>query len=140
MVYSVIYYATEAVTRAIISFIFAIKEWLERRALVERKLPEEKPAIPPGFSGFLKVFDTAGEKVYRWRGRALQIDVAIPVAGGIDPRIPSLDLTREKPPTRLHFLWAEAASPRWFEDIEALAKIAERAVKERRKSRRGGKR
>lgn len=139
MVYSVIYYATEAVTRAVIAFIFTLKEWLERRAMVERK-PREKPLIPPGYTGFLKVHDEAGGAVYRWRGRALNMDVRIPVAGGIDPRIHSLDLTAEKPPVRLHFLWAEAASPRWFEDIEALAKVAERAARERRKRRRGGRR
>jgi len=137
MVYSVIYYATEAITRAILSFIFAIKDWLERRAMIEYKPEKEKPVVPPGYSGFIKVFNSAGGQVYKWTSKALNMDVRIPVVGGIDPGIPALDLTKEKMPTRLHFLWAEAASPRWFEDIEALAKIAERAA--RKKEKKGGK-
>jgi len=128
MVYSVLYYATEAVTRAVVRFAFAVKDWLERRSLVGRR-PEEKPLIPPGYTGFLKVYDSAGEPVYRWRGNALRLDARIPVAGGIDPGVPALDLTRERRPTRLHFLWVEAASPRWFEDVEALGKMAEKAAR-----------
>jgi len=138
MVYSVIYYAAEAITRAIVGLYFMVKEWLERRVLVERR-GEERPPVPPGYVGFLKVYDDVGEPVYRWRGRALTMDIKIPIAGGIDPAVPSLDLTKEKPPTRVHFLWAEAASERWFEDVEALAKMAEEAAKERRKRRGGGR-
>jgi len=137
MVYSVIYYASEAITRAVVSLFFAVKDWLERRAMVEYKPEREKPPIPPGYAGFVKVFNSAGGQVYRWKGRTLNMDVRIPVVGGIDPGIQAVDLTKERMPTRLHFLWAEAASPRWFEDIEALAKIAERAA--RKKEKKGGK-
>ena len=135
MVYSVIYYATEANTRAIISLIFWIKDWLERRTLVERK-PPEKPLVPPGYRGFLKVLDTTGAPLYRFSGRATMLDVRVP-AHIIDPKLPAIDLTKERPPTRVHFLWAEAASDRWFEDIEKLAEIAERRAKGKRERKSG---
>ena len=125
MVYSVIYYATEAVVRAVIGLMFTVKEWLEKRAMVERK-PPEKPLIPKGYKGFLKIYDESGGTVYKWKGSSL-MDVRIPVVG-IDLKIPALDLTTEKKPTRLHFLWAEAASERWFEDIESLARLAEKSI------------
>lgn len=128
MVYSVVYYATEAITRAVIGFIFTVKEWLERRPMVERR-KKEKPLVPRGYRGFLKVYDESGEAVYKWKGSS-QLEVRIPTV--IDPRIPALDITREKKPVRLHFLWEEAASQRWFEDIEAMAKLVEERKREGR--------
>jgi len=132
VVYSVIYYAVEAITRAVLGLVFWIKERLERRPVVRAK-EVERPAIPPGYSGFVKIYGEDGEPIYRWRGRT-RLSVDLPPV--VD--IPAIDLTKEKKNVRLHFFWEEAASEKWFKDIEYMAERIEREL-EREKKRREGR-
>ncbi|RLF08524.1 MAG: hypothetical protein DRJ60_00235 [Thermoprotei archaeon] len=123
MVYSVFYYATEAITRAFVGLILKIVEHAKRRRIVEEKRREKRPA--PSW-GFFKVMSEAGMPEYTWIGRATNLKVAIP--GLI--RLPIAARELRKPPTRLYFSFAEAASKDWFREIEWLAEQAEKASEE----------
>jgi len=123
MVYSVFYYATEAITRAFVGLILKIVEHMQRRRMVEEKRREEKRPAPSW--GFFKVVNEAGIPEYTWIGRATNLMVSIP--GLI--RLPIRAHEARKPPTRLYFSFAEAASKDWFKEIEWLAEMAEKAGK-----------
>ena len=122
MVYSVMYYATEAIVRAIVGLILKIHEHLRKGAIVRAK--EKKPSEPPPRFGFFKTTNEAGATEYVWRGRSTRLNVQIPdLLGGLDIR------AHERPPvegTRLYFSYIEAASKDWFKEIEWLAKQAEK--------------
>ena len=122
MVYSVLYYATEAITRAFVGLILKVAERVQRRRMVEeRRRGEEGQAS----WGFFKVVNEAGVPEYTWVGRATGLKVSIP--GLI--RLPIAARELKRPPTRLHFSFAEAASKDWFKEIEWLAEQAERAAR-----------
>jgi len=122
MVYSVFYYASEAITRAFIGLILKVAERMRRRRMVEEK-PKRK--MPPS-RGFFRTVNPAGIAEYTWVGGATNLKVSIP--GFIRLPIPAHEV--EKPPTRLYFTFAEAASKDWFKEIEWLAEQAEKAAKE----------
>jgi len=125
---SVTVYATEAAVRALVRLAFAIRDALERaRERVVKKEEERGPAVPPGYAGFLKVWaeGAAEERMYVWRGRGA-LEVRVPCPAGFDPRLPAIDLARERRPQRMHFTFQEAASEGWFREVEALAKMLER--------------
>jgi len=124
MVYSVFYYATEAITRAFVGLILKVIEHMQRRRMVEEKRREEERPAPSW--GFFGITNPYGAKEYTWVGRATNLKVAIP--GLIKLPIAAHEL--RKPPTRLYFSFAEAASKDWFKEIEWLAEQAEKAAKE----------
>lgn len=120
LVYSVMYYATEAITRTIVGLILKIYEWLHRRAIIERK-PRKEEAVPSW--GFFEVVNEAGVREYVWLGKVSKLKVSIPGLIGLPIKATRL----EKPPTRLYFTFAEAASKKWFDEIEWLASQVEKA-------------
>lgn len=120
MVYSVFYYASEAITRAIVGLTLKIIERMQRRKMVEEK-PKEERMIPR--YGLFSTVNEAGLREYMWVGRATKLKVSIPDLIGLRLRAHELG----KPPTRLYFTFAEAASKDWFKEIEWLAKMAEKA-------------
>ena len=124
MVYSIFYYATEAITRAIVGLIIKLYEYMQRRRMVEEK-PRREEAKPPAW-GFFATVNPYGVTEYTWVGRATSLMVSIP--GLI--RLPIRAHELRKPPTRLYFTFAEAASKDWFKEIEWLAEQAEKAAKE----------
>lgn len=123
MVYSIFYYATEAVTRAIVEAILKIYDWWQARKarLVTEKEREEKPPMPRW--GFFTTVNPYGAKEYTWVGRHTKLMVSIPDL--IDLRLPAHP---GRPPVRLYFTFAEAASKEWFKEIEWLAEQAEKAL------------
>ena len=121
MVYSVFYYASEAITRAIVGLTLKIIERMRRRRMVEEK-PKRKEEVIPRY-GFFRTTNEAGVREYRWVGRSTKLIVKIPDLVGLPLRAHEL----RKPPTRLYFTFAEAASKDWFKEIEWLAKMAEKA-------------
>ena len=125
MVYSVIYYAAEAVTRAAVGLALKIAERMQRRRMVEERRREERPAS----WGFFATTNPYGAREYTWVGRATSLRVSIPELAA---RLPIRAHAPQKPPTRLYFTFAEAASKDWFKEIEWLAEQAERAASERR--------
>ncbi|MGC8578133.1 MAG: hypothetical protein ACP5KW_09170 [Thermoproteota archaeon] len=117
MVYSITYYATEFIVRAVLSLYYGIKDWLERRAHVTEK-EEKKPEIPPGYVGWLKKYDEAGNEVLEWYGN---LKVRIPQSH-IDLAVNALDLS-DKRPTRYYTTFNEFASKNWFKEVEAMSKL-----------------
>jgi len=128
MVYSIFYYATEAITRAIIEAILKIYDWwrLRKMKLVTERKREEKPT--PRW-GFFETVNPHGVKEYAWVGRHTRLMVSIPDLIGLK----TVQAHPGKPPVRLYFTFAEAASKDWFKEIEALAEYAERAAREEKK-------
>ena len=124
MVYSIFYYATEAITRAVIGLAIKVAERLHRRRMVAEKPREERKA-PPGW-GLFKVRNPAGEPEYVWLGRHTNLKVSIP--GLISLPLRAHEVGRR--PTRLYFTFTEAASKDWFKEIEWLAEQAEKASEE----------
>jgi len=124
MVYSVFYYATEAITRAFVGLFLKIIEHMKHRRMVEEKRREEKRPAPSW--GFFGTVNPYGVKEYTWIGRTTSLKVSLP--GLIKLPIAAHEL--EKPPTRLYFTFAEAASKDWFKEIEWLAEQAEKVAKE----------
>ena len=121
MVYSVFYYASEAITRAVVGLILKIVEHMQRRRMVEEK-PRREEAKPPSW-GFFGTINPYGAKEYTWIGRATSLKVSIPE---LTTRLPIRAHELRKPPTRLYFTFAEAASKDWFKEIEWLAEQAEK--------------
>lgn len=132
MVYSIFYYATEAITRAIVEAILKIYDWWRARKikLVTEKEKEKKPPMPRW--GFFETVNPHGTKEYTWVGRHTRLMVSIPDL--IDLRMPARP---GKPPVRLYFTFAEAASKDWFKEIEALAELAERVREEKKEEEKG---
>jgi len=120
MVYSVFYYASEAITRGIVGLILKISEYTQRRRMVEEKRREEKPA--PSW-GFFSTVNPYGTREFTWIGRATNLRVSIPSLIKLPVKAHEL----EKPPSRLYFTFNEAASKDWFKEIEWLAEQAEKA-------------
>jgi len=131
-VFSVITYAEKAIIRAIVRLAFVIKDFLEQRGFVGAKEKEEKerPLVPPGYVGFVKVWSEGAmeEQEYRWRGG---LDVRIPLPAGVKLSLPAIDLTKERRPARMHFSVMEAASKNWYKDVESLAKYIEAQSRKR---------
>ena len=123
MVYSVFYYASEAITRFIVGLTLKIVEHIQRRRMVEEKRREEKPRIPSW--GFFSTTNPYGAREYIWIGRATNLKVSIPE---LITRLPVKAHELRKPPTRLYFTFAEAASKDWFKEIEWLAEQAEKQI------------
>jgi len=121
MVYSVFYYASEAITRAVVGLVLKIVEHMHRRRMVEEK-PRREEAKPPSW-GFFGTINPYGAKEYTWIGRATGLKVSIPE---LITRLPIRAYELRKPPTRLYFSFAEAASKDWFKEIEWLAEQAEK--------------
>jgi len=133
-VFSVITYAEEAIIRAVLRLAFAVKDFLEQRGFVgarEEEGEKERPLVPPGYVGFVKVWSEGAmeEQEYRWRGG---LDVRIPLPAGVKLSLPAIDLTKERRPARMHFSVMEAASKNWYKDVESLAKLIESQAKKRR--------
>jgi len=125
VVYSVFYYATEAITRAVVALIIRVYEHLRRRRMVEERRRREE-ARPPTW-GFFKTVNPYGAAEYTWVGRATNLMVSIPAL----VRLPVRAHEARGPPTRLYFTFAEAASKDWFREIEWLAEQAEKMARER---------
>ena len=127
MVYSIFYYATEAITRAIVEAILKVYDWwrLRKTRLVTEKRKEEKP-VPKW--GFFETINPHGIREYTWVGRHTKLAISIPDL--IDLKMPAYP---GKPPVRLYFTFVEAASKDWFKEIEVLAEFAERAREGARK-------
>ena len=123
MVYSVFYYASEAITKAVVGFGLKVAEWIEeRRRARERRIVKAKEREAPAPSwGFFEVTNPAGDREVRYLGRASKIEVTIPL-------LTEVGIARHKtsPPTRLYFTFREAASKDWFKEIEWLAEQAEK--------------
>jgi len=119
VVYSVFYYASEAITRAVVGLALKIYESIHRRRMVERK---EREARRPRPWGFFETTNPSGIREYTWVGRATNLTVSIPEF----IKLPINAHKTEKPPTRLYFTFAEAASKDWFKEIEWLAEQAEK--------------
>lgn len=117
MVYSVFYYASEALTRALATLVLKIYEYKSRRRMVEEKPPE---APPPSWGWFTTV-NPGGVREYTWIGRSTGLRVSIP----LHVEIP-LEAYKSKPPVRLYFTFTEAASREWYKEIERLAELAEK--------------
>jgi len=117
MVYSVIYYATEFIVRAVITIYYAIKDFLERITHVEEKKREEKK-IPEGYVGWIKKYDEAGNPILEWHG---SLKVRIP-QDYIGLRVPAIDLSAEKP-TRYYTTFNEMASKGWYKELDVLSKL-----------------
>jgi len=126
MVYSTFYYASEAITRAIVGLALRIAEWIEekRRARERRIVKGKKKEAPPPRWGFFEVTNTAGVKEVRFLGRVTRLDVSIPLLTEV-----GIKGYKTAPPTRLYFTFAEAASKDWFKEIEWLAQQAERRAR-----------
>ena len=122
MVYSVFYYASEAITRFTIGLTLKILEYMQqrRRRMVEEKPKEEKPSVPTW--GFFSTTNPYGVREYVWIGKATNLKVSIPEL----VKLPIQAHELRKPPTRLFFTFAEAASKNWFKEIEWLAEQAEK--------------
>jgi len=118
MVYSVFYYASEAITRFIVGLSLKIVERMQRKKMVTEK-PKEKPAPTWGFFGTTNPY---GAKEYLWIGKATNLEVSIPKL----VKLPIKAHELKKPPTRLFFTFSEAASKDWFREIEWLAEQAEK--------------
>jgi len=121
MVYSIFYYASEAITRAIVGFILKVFEYMQRRRMVTEK-PKEERAAPPTW-GFFTITNPYGAKEHVWIGRSTNLMVSIPNL----INLPIKGHEVAKPPTRLYFTFKEAASKDWFKEIEWLAEQAEKA-------------
>jgi len=121
MVYSIFYYASEAITRAIVGFILKVFEYMQRRRMVVEKPKEEKAPAPTW--GFFGVTNPYGAKEYVWIGRSTNLMVSIPSL----IKLPIKAHEVAKPPTRLYFTFKEAASKDWFKEIEWLAEVAEKS-------------
>jgi len=119
MVYTVFYYASEAITRAVVGLVLKIFEYMRRRRMVVEKPPREERRVPAW--GFFSTVNPCGVKEYTWIGRSTRLLVSIPAL----VEIPIEAHEVAKPPTRLFFTFREAASKEWFKEIEELAKIAE---------------
>lgn len=119
MVYSVFYYATEALTRAVVTTILKIYERMQRIKAVKEK--EEKPPKPPA-RGFLASVNPQGVREYVWFGKATKLRVSIPEL----VELPIRASGGGRPPVRLYFSYSEAASKGWFKDIEWLAEQVEK--------------
>ena len=124
MVYSVFYYATEAITRVIVGFILKVYEYMQHRRIIREKPKEERKPVPAW--GFFSTVNPYGAKEYVWIGRSTNLMVSIPSL----VKLPIRAHETEKPPTRLYFSFAEAASKDWFREIEWLAEQAEKVAKE----------
>jgi len=122
MVYSVFYYASEAITRAIVSVILKIAELTQRKSMIREKPPEEK--MPPPW-GFFATTNPYGVKEYTWVGMSTGLKVSIPAL--ISLPIKGYEVGRQ--PSRLYFTFSEAASKEWFKEIEWLAEQAEKQKK-----------
>jgi len=118
MVYSVVYYATEFITRAVLSIYFGIKDWLERVSHVKEKEREEARKIPEGYVGWLRKYDEAGIPVLEWHG---SLKVRIP-QDYISLKAHAIDLTSQKP-TRYYTTFNEMASKGWYKELDVLSKL-----------------
>jgi len=127
MVYSVFYYASEAITRAIVGLTLKIVEHRQRQRMVTEKEVEEE--IPAPTWGFFATTNPHGEKEYTWVGKSTGLKVSIP--GIINVPVKAHDF--KKPPTRLYFSFSEATSKDWFKEIEWLAEQAEKPKQEKPK-------
>jgi len=121
MVYSIFYYASEALTRALVAFILKIYEYMQRRKRVIVRKKEEKEKAPTW--GFFTSINPYGEREYVWVGRSTNLIISIPELTG---RLPIKAHETARPPTRLYFTFKEAASKDWFKEIEWLAEQAEK--------------
>jgi len=122
MVYSIFYYASEAITKAVVGLALKIADWLrERRRARERRIVKgKKKETPPPKWGFFEVTNPAGVKEVRFIGKAVRLDITLPLLTEV-----GVGRYKTPPPTRLYFTFAEAASKDWFKEIEWLARVAE---------------
>jgi len=118
MVYSITYYATEFLVRAVLSLYYGIKEWLERVSHVEEK-EMKPPLVPPSYVGWIRKHDEAGNEVLEWYGN---INARIPTSH-IDIVTNAINLAEKSPPTRRYMTFSEMASKNWFKEVEALSKM-----------------
>ncbi len=120
MVYSIFYYATEAITRAVVSLILKALE--RRKPSVERKAPEVEILYSASAWGFARVSSYGLVAEYRFVPRATRLSISIPelVPLNIEHR------RIEAQPERLFFTFTEAASKDWFKTIEWLAEQLEK--------------
>lgn len=124
MVYSVMYYASEAITRFIVGIILRIYEVIEKRRMVEEAPREEKPGLPR--YGFFQTVNQAGVTEIVYVGRDTKLRAHIPILG-IRPVVETVNAP--PPPERLYFTFTEAASKEWFREIEWLAEQLEKQRK-----------
>jgi hypothetical protein len=121
VVYSVFYYASEALTRAIVGFMLKLYQRMQARRMVEEK--PKKPEIRPPTWGWFETTNMHGDKELVYVPRH---------SPGLRVSIPVLDIKKPtrawpgKPPVRLMFTYREAASKNWFEEIERLAELVEK--------------
>jgi len=125
MVYSVFYYAMEAMTRAILGFTLKVYEMVkgrEKKKMVQEKKKEERPEPTWGFFSTVNMYNV---KEYKWIGRSTNLMVSIPSL----IKLPIRAHEKAKPPSRLYFTFSEAASKDWFKEIEWLAEMVEKGGK-----------
>lgn len=118
MVYSVMYYAFEAITKGILTFIIKLYEHAHPKRLIEEK-PKKAEERPPSW-GYVKVPGPQPE--YRFLNRATKIRLSIPAL--IEAPIEAREY--KAPPARLFFTFSEAASKDFFKEIERLAEYVEK--------------
>jgi len=117
VVYSIMYYAVEAITRAIIGLALKIADLMSGRSkLVSERRREERPQ--PQW-GLYRTSTPTGEAELIWVGRATGLRVPFLPASTLKP-------LEAPPPTpqRLYFSFSEAASKDFFKEIEWLAERA----------------
>ena len=119
MVYSALYTLSKAITDVLVKILLA-----KRRKIVKEKPREEIPRY-----GWFESQTPLGYTESVYVGRYTAVHVSIPHAVEATAElVPSYKSSyKSKPPTRLYFTFAEAASKEWFKEIEALAKHVEQA-------------
>jgi len=121
MVYSVFYYAGEAIARAVTSLVLKLYERMARRKpAVEEKPKEEKP---PSWGWFET--ETPFGREYRFVGRYTSLRLSVPDLINM-PRF--IESQRGYQHERMFFTYSEVASKEWFKEIEALAELLRKRV------------
>jgi len=114
MVYSVFYYAGEAIARAVTSLVLKLYG-MARKPVVEEKPKEEKP---PSWGWFET--ETPFGREYRFVGRYTSLRLSVPDLINM-PRF--IESQRGYPHERMFFTYSEVASKEWFKEIEVLAEL-----------------
>jgi hypothetical protein len=122
MVYSIFYYAFEAITKVIVNLGIKIYEWLKKAPLIKEKEIEKK--APTGW-GFFIGQNPYGAKEYSFIGRTIKINASIPDLIGLR----TIRANEGKIPEKLYFTFGEVASKNWFKEIEELSKAIEKGRK-----------
>jgi len=115
MVYSVFYYAGEAIARAVTSLVLKLYGRMAGKPVVEEKPKEEKP---PSWGWFEAT--TPFGREYRFVGRYTNLRISVPDLINM-PRF--IESHGGYPHERLFFTYSEVASKEWFKEIEALAEL-----------------